>query len=104
MQAARACSCAAICSFAAITSPRLGLPMVRRVCSVALEFLLTCVAAEHGDRPRPLPDVKELKSVTEVFECKGQKWWDFDPVKKEWGWTRPPPESQKPTGEVRGRC
>ena len=78
--------------------------MVRRVCSVALEFLLTCVAAEHGDRPRPLPDVKELKSVTEVFECKGQKWWDYDPVKKEWGWTRPPPESQKPTGEVRGQC
>ena len=58
-------------------------------------------AAEHGDLPRPIPDVPELKSVTEVFECKGQKWWDYDPVTKEWGWTRPPPESQKPTGEVR---
>ena len=69
--------------------------------SASLELLLTLLAAEHGDRPRPLPDVKELKSVTEVFECKGQKWWDFDPVKSEWGWTRPPPESQKPTGEVR---
>ena len=72
--------------------------------SASLELLLTLLAAEHGDRPRPLPDVKELKSVTEVFECKGQKWWDYDPIKKEWGWTRPPPESQKPTGEVRSPC
>ncbi len=45
--------------------------------------------------------VEELKSVTEVFQCSGQKWWDYDAAKSEWGWTRPPPESQKPTGEVR---
>lgn len=59
------------------------------------------LATEHGDRPRPLPDVKELKQVTEVFQCTGQKWWDYDPVTETWGWTRPPPESRKPTGEVR---
>jgi len=44
--------------------------------------------------------VAELKTVTEVFECTAQKWWDFDAATKEWGWTRPAPESQKPTGEV----
>jgi hypothetical protein len=46
--------------------------------------------------------VPELKGVTEVFEGTGTKWWDWDPVREEWGWTRPPPESQKITsGEAR---
>ncbi len=59
--------------------------------------------AEHGDRPRPLPEVAELKKVAEVFSSSGPKWWDWDPVMEQWGWTRAPPESQKLTsGEVRG--
>jgi hypothetical protein len=53
-----------------------------------------------------VPHVAEITPGVEVFQCNGQKWWDFDPATKQWGWTRPPPESQKPTntGEVRWRC
>jgi hypothetical protein len=45
--------------------------------------------------------VPELKGNAEVFASAGAKWWDWDPVLETWGWTRAPPESQKPTGEVR---
>jgi len=50
-----------------------------------------------------VPEVKEITAGMEVFQCKGQKWWDYDPATKQWGWTKPPPVSQKPsnTGEVR---
>jgi hypothetical protein len=50
---------------------------------------------EHGDLPRPLPKVPEIDASSEVFECTGPKWWDYDAQKKSWGWTRPPPASQK---------
>ena len=60
---------------------------------------------DQGDKPRAVPHVAEITPGVEVFQCKGQKWWDYDPDTKQWGWTRPPPESQKPTntGEVRLR-
>lgn len=32
---------------------------------------------EHGDRPRPLPVVKELKSATDVFERKSSPAWAY---------------------------
>ena len=41
----------------------------------------------------------EIDTATEVFECTGPKWWDYDPVKKVWDWTRPPPVSQKSTSD-----
>ena len=33
---------------------------------------------EHGDRPRPLPVISELKKATEIVERKGSPSWDFD--------------------------
>lgn len=33
---------------------------------------------EHGDRPRALPLIKELKGATDVTERKGAPAWDYD--------------------------
>ena len=71
-----------------------------------VQTLTRCVSwAEHGDLPRPLPKVDEITKAAEVFEFSGtgSKWWDYDAATKRWGWTRPPPESQKSGEEVRLR-
>ena len=33
---------------------------------------------EHGDRPRPLPPIPELKKATDLSERKESPSWDFD--------------------------
>ncbi|XP_076956837.1 E3 ubiquitin-protein ligase ORTHRUS 2-like [Bidens hawaiensis] len=50
---------------------------------------------ENGDRPRPLPVIKELKEATDVTERKSPPSWDFDEEKGCWLWKIPPPESRK---------
>ncbi|KAG0631582.1 hypothetical protein M758_1G264000 [Ceratodon purpureus] len=52
---------------------------------------------DHGDRPRPLPVVDELKSATDVFERKLAPAWAYEEGAG-WRWTRPPPASRKSSG------
>jgi len=33
---------------------------------------------DHGDRPRPLPVIKELKDAIDMTERKGSPSWDYD--------------------------
>ncbi|XP_024993871.1 E3 ubiquitin-protein ligase ORTHRUS 2-like isoform X2 [Cynara cardunculus var. scolymus] len=49
---------------------------------------------EIGDRPRPLPIIKELKDATDVTERKSSPSWDYD-EKACWLWKIPPPGSRK---------
>lgn len=44
---------------------------------VMLNVELYC-SDEHGDRPRPLPNIPELKVATDLFERKESPSWDFD--------------------------
>ncbi|KAL3132357.1 hypothetical protein ABBQ32_008933 [Trebouxia sp. C0010 RCD-2024] len=44
-----------------------------------------------------LQDMKEAKGT--MYETADQPWWDWDAEKKEWGWARPPPVSQKSGGD-----
>ncbi|KAE9607202.1 putative methyltransferase chromatin regulator PHD family [Lupinus albus] len=53
-----------------------------------------------GDRPRPLPKIKELKDAVDLTERKGAPSWDYDEEKGCWLWKRPPPESRKLAGTV----
>ena len=32
----------------------------------------------HGDRPRPLPKIKELQGATDITDRKGSPSWDYD--------------------------
>ncbi|KAL0700930.1 hypothetical protein Bca4012_057052 [Brassica carinata] len=50
---------------------------------------------EHGDRPRPLPNIPELKMATELFERKESPSWNFDEGESCWKWMKPPPASLK---------
>lgn len=50
---------------------------------------------EHGDLPRPLPVIKELKDATDITERKGTPSWDYVEEKGCWVWKTPPPESKK---------
>ncbi|KAL2547258.1 E3 ubiquitin-protein ligase [Forsythia ovata] len=49
----------------------------------------------HGDRPRELPIVEELKHATDITERKKSPAWDYDEEQCCWIWKRPPPESRK---------
>ncbi|XP_065849263.1 E3 ubiquitin-protein ligase ORTHRUS 2-like [Euphorbia lathyris] len=51
---------------------------------------------EQGDRPRPLPVIKELDNATDVTERKESPSWDFDEQDGRWKWKKPPPLSLKP--------
>lgn len=54
---------------------------------------------EHGDRPRPLPDVPEMKGAKDLTERKESAHWDFDVSEGCWKWKKlPPPSSKVPTG------
>ncbi|GAU17628.1 hypothetical protein TSUD_255030 [Trifolium subterraneum] len=53
-----------------------------------------------GDRPRPLPTVKEFKGAVDITERKGDPSWDFDEEKGCWLWKKPPPLSKKPMNVV----
>ncbi|KAL6195922.1 hypothetical protein ACLB2K_031539 [Fragaria x ananassa] len=48
----------------------------------------------HGDRPRPLPAIKELKNATDITERKESPSWDYDEDKECWIWKKPPPPSK----------
>ncbi|XP_022965844.1 E3 ubiquitin-protein ligase ORTHRUS 2-like [Cucurbita maxima] len=50
---------------------------------------------EHGDRPRPLPAIPELKKATDITERKKDPSWDFDEKDSRWKWSKPPPTSKK---------
>ncbi|XVE66083.1 hypothetical protein DITRI_Ditri08aG0052600 [Diplodiscus trichospermus] len=49
----------------------------------------------HGDCPRPLPAIEELKSAIDITERQGSPSWDYDEVKGCWMWRKPPPCSRK---------
>ncbi|XP_008813443.2 E3 ubiquitin-protein ligase ORTHRUS 2-like [Phoenix dactylifera] len=49
---------------------------------------------EHGDRPRPLPVIQELKHATDITARKQSPAWDYD-EEHGWRWTKPPPQSKK---------
>lgn len=56
---------------------------------------------EQGDRPRPLPEIKELKKATDITARKEKPSWDY--VDGEgWKWVRPPPESRKALANENG--
>ena len=44
----------------------------------ALTLWYNACSDEHGDRPRPLPNIPELKMATELFERKESPSWNFD--------------------------
>ncbi|XP_024536254.1 E3 ubiquitin-protein ligase ORTHRUS 2 [Selaginella moellendorffii] len=47
---------------------------------------------DYGDRPRPLPEITELKDATDVKERKTQlPSWDWKEDENVWGWIKPPP-------------
>ncbi|KAF3441385.1 hypothetical protein FNV43_RR15299 [Rhamnella rubrinervis] len=50
---------------------------------------------EHGDKPRPLPPIPELKKATDLSERKESPSWDFDEEAGCWKWKKPPPSSKK---------
>ncbi|KAL1215217.1 E3 ubiquitin-protein ligase ORTHRUS 2 [Cardamine amara subsp. amara] len=50
---------------------------------------------EHGDRPRPIPNIPELKKATDLFVRKDTPSWDFDATEGRWKWMKSPPASQK---------
>ncbi|KAF5206139.1 E3 ubiquitin-protein ligase orthrus 2-like, partial [Thalictrum thalictroides] len=50
---------------------------------------------EHGDRPRSLPVIEELKAATDITERKEDPSWDYDEEESCWKWKRPPPLSRK---------
>ncbi|KAM1185860.1 hypothetical protein ACFX2G_015432 [Malus domestica] len=51
---------------------------------------------EHGDRPRPLPDIPELKAAKDITVRKGSPSWEFDEKDGRWTWMKQPPPSKKP--------
>ncbi|XP_073130297.1 E3 ubiquitin-protein ligase ORTHRUS 2-like [Henckelia pumila] len=53
----------------------------------------------QGDRPRPPPNVPELKHATDTTERKGSPAWDYDEEKGQWTWKKPPPESRRTPGD-----
>ncbi|GAV82875.1 YDG_SRA domain-containing protein/zf-C3HC4_2 domain-containing protein [Cephalotus follicularis] len=53
---------------------------------------------EHGDQPRPLPVIPELKKATDVMERQESPSWDFEGEEGCWKWKKPPPLSKKPVG------
>ncbi|MCL7051694.1 hypothetical protein MKW94_011369, partial [Papaver nudicaule] len=53
------------------------------------------ISDEHGDRPRPLPVIKELKQATDITVRKAQPSWDYDEEEGCWKWKKSPPLSRK---------
>ncbi|CAH2047513.1 unnamed protein product [Thlaspi arvense] len=62
---------------------------------------------EHGDRPRPLPNISELSNAIELIEREESPSWDFDVADGTWKWVKPPPASRQLAnmnkGQKRGR-
>ncbi|MCL7043814.1 hypothetical protein MKW94_009921 [Papaver nudicaule] len=51
---------------------------------------------EDGDRPRPLPVIKELKQATDITVRTEQPSWDYDEEEGCWKWKKSPPLSRNP--------
>lgn len=47
-----------------------------------------------GDRPRPLPQIKELQDAVDITQRKGTPAWDFDEEKGCWMWKKSPPDTR----------
>lgn len=45
---------------------------------VLIHLVIYIGSDEHGDRPRALPPIKELKGATDMTERKGAPAWDYD--------------------------
>eukprot|EP00249_Psilotum_nudum_P024227 c29126_g1_i1 orf=621-3185(-) len=58
---------------------------------------------EHGDKPRPLPVIGELKGAIDITGRKVDPAWDWKPEEGLWGWTRSPPPSRKIEGRNGGQ-
>ncbi|XP_047166570.1 E3 ubiquitin-protein ligase ORTHRUS 2-like [Vigna umbellata] len=64
---------------------------------------------DRGDRPRPLPVIRELKKATVTFERTESPSWDFDEEDSLWKWKKPPPpskrkvQSEEPVEGIRAR-
>ncbi|VFQ88430.1 unnamed protein product [Cuscuta campestris] len=50
---------------------------------------------DHGDLPRPLPDIPELGDAVDIFERKESPSWDYDEVERRWRWKKAPPSSRQ---------
>ncbi|KAJ7544845.1 hypothetical protein O6H91_09G095800 [Diphasiastrum complanatum] len=53
---------------------------------------------EHGDLPRQLPKIDELKSAVDITERKIEPAWSWKEEEGMWGWTKMPPSSRKVNG------
>ncbi|KAH9705677.1 E3 ubiquitin-protein ligase ORTHRUS 2 [Citrus sinensis] len=49
---------------------------------------------DHGDHPRPLPEIPELKNALDITKRKERPSWDFDELDGCWKWIKPPPLSR----------
>ncbi|GKV17441.1 hypothetical protein SLEP1_g27951 [Rubroshorea leprosula] len=49
---------------------------------------------ERGDRPRPLPVIKELKEAFDTTKRKEAPSWGFDTADGIWKWLKPPPDDK----------
>ncbi|KAG7672878.1 putative E3 ubiquitin-protein ligase ORTHRUS 2 [Nannochloris sp. 'desiccata'] len=69
---------------------------------------------DAGDRPRDLAKSLPKEALAEIKEAynkdvytmgcgKDKPYWDWNAEKEEWGWTRPPPESQRNGASVSGK-
>ncbi|XP_057791489.1 E3 ubiquitin-protein ligase ORTHRUS 2-like [Salvia miltiorrhiza] len=55
---------------------------------------------EHGDRPRNMPVIAELREALDLFERKESPSWDYDEVECCWKWNKPPPRSEDKVVDV----
>lgn len=46
--------------------------------SIPADIFALFFSDDHGDRPRPLPKIKELQGATDITERKGRPSWDYD--------------------------
>ncbi|XP_010250512.1 PREDICTED: E3 ubiquitin-protein ligase ORTHRUS 2-like [Nelumbo nucifera] len=58
---------------------------------------------EHGDQPRPLPVIKELKEATDITQRKESPCWDYDDEEGRWKWKKPSPLSRKSVNPEDGK-
>ncbi|KAL8117502.1 E3 ubiquitin-protein ligase ORTHRUS 2-like [Apium graveolens] len=50
---------------------------------------------EHGDTPRPVPEITELRNASDMFERVQMPSWDYNEERAVWEWKRPAPCSRK---------
>jgi hypothetical protein len=48
------------------------------MCDLPADICTVLFSDDHGDRPRPLPKIKELQGATDITERKGRPSWDYD--------------------------